>query len=423
MHIRGSSQTRVGKESDYSTLLRPIFRRIEGKFSRAEPREHALGYLQGLLASSEQQNTRKAIVQAKDASSDGKRRLLTTSRWDEDGIRDDVRDFVAERLASPQGILIISEDGFVKKGDHSVGVDRQYCPGERRVENCQLGVFLVYADGLGAAAIIDRELFLPRNWSDARDRRRSAAVPTDVPFRSKDELARSMVERSLDAGVQAGWVVTHLRYGGSHTLRTELERRGMPYVLAVAPEDLPAGPKGHGSSTAPTAPAAPTDGGSAPDATLIPADGETALAWSMTPLDEPTASGFERWLLLRRAGADNGGDQPYICFVPAGTEPSRLARALRCAGEAGRHLRSAREEAGLDRYEGRVWRAWYRHMTLAMAAHAGLVVARTRTAGRRRPVRQAGAAAERPVRACPRPPAEAGGSRSVGPPLKAGTAR
>ncbi|MFJ3200024.1 IS701 family transposase [Streptomyces sp. NPDC086989] len=382
MHIRGSDRARLATESDYSTLLRPIFRRIEGKFSRAEPREHALGYLQGLLASSGQQKSRKAIVQAKDASSDGKRRLLTTSRWDEDGMRDEVRDFVTERLANPQGILVISEDGFVKKGDHSVGVDRQYCPGERRVENCQLGVFLVYADGHGAAAIIDRELFLPRNWCDARDRRRSAAVPTDVPFRPKDELAGLMVGRSLDAGVQAGWVVSRLPYGGSHALRAELERRGMPYVLAVAPEDLP----------------------------------------DVPPAGGPTAAGFER-RLLRHAGADDGGDQPYLCFVPAGTDPARLEHALRCAGEAGRHLRSAREEAGLDRYEGRVWRAWYRHMTLAMAAHAGLVVARTRPAGRRRPVRQAGVSGERTLRTCPRPSAEAGGSRSAGAPLQAGAAR
>ncbi len=130
-------------------------------------------------------------------------------------------------------MLIVDETGFVKKGQHSAGVQRQYSGTAGHIENSQIGVLRCYA-GRGGSAFIDRELYVPNAWTDDRVRCEAAGIPESVEFATKPQLTRSMLERTLDAGVTCGWVTGDEVYGGDRHLRLWLESRDQSFVLAVA---------------------------------------------------------------------------------------------------------------------------------------------------------------------------------------------
>jgi SRSO17 transposase len=153
--------------------------------------------------------------------------------WDEDQVRDDIRDDVVDHLGEEGATLVVDETGDLKKGTHTVGVRRQYSGTAGRVENAQVAVYLVYATDAGHA-VVDRELYLPRLWTDAPERCRAAGVPDEAGFATKPELARRMLARALDAGVPAAWVTGDEVYGNSTGLRAKLQARRIGYVLAVA---------------------------------------------------------------------------------------------------------------------------------------------------------------------------------------------
>jgi SRSO17 transposase len=150
--------------------------------------------------------------------------------WDEDAVRDDLRVSVVEHLGDPAVVLVIDEPGDLEKGTTTVGVKRPYTSTAGRVENAQVAVYLVYATEAGHA-LIDRELYLPRSWTDDPDRRRAAGIPDQVGFATKPALATTMICRALDAGVPAAWVAGDEVYGANPGLRAEREARGVGYVL------------------------------------------------------------------------------------------------------------------------------------------------------------------------------------------------
>jgi SRSO17 transposase len=130
-------------------------------------------------------------------------------------------------------VLIADETGFVKKGEHSAGVKRQYTGTAGRIENSQVGVFLCYAGNKGAA-LVDRELYLPEEWAADVECRRAAAVPEETEFATKPELARRRIERALKAGAPWNWVAADEVYGNNSKLRRWLEEQRLGYVMAVA---------------------------------------------------------------------------------------------------------------------------------------------------------------------------------------------
>ena len=129
-------------------------------------------------------------------------------------------------------MLVVDETGFLKKGNKSAGVQRQYSGTAGRIENCQIGVFLTYATAKGRT-LLDRKLYLPQVWADDQERREEAGVPEKVAFRTKPQLARRMLERAVESGVPFGWVTGDEVYGNDHRLRLWLERRDIPHVLTV----------------------------------------------------------------------------------------------------------------------------------------------------------------------------------------------
>jgi SRSO17 transposase len=165
----------------WAAELERLGARIAPRFGRVEPRRRALAYLRGLLAPVERKNGWQLAEAAGDATPDGMQDFLGRMRWDADRVRDDLRAYVVEHLGDPGAVLVLDETGFVKKGTHSVGVQRQYSGTAGRIENCQVGVFLAYASAKGHA-LIDRALHLPERWAGDAERCARADVPDEVAF-------------------------------------------------------------------------------------------------------------------------------------------------------------------------------------------------------------------------------------------------
>ena len=206
--------------------------RIAGRFRRPEPRRRALAYLRGLLSPVERKNGWQLAEQAGDATPDGVQRLLYNYRWDADLVRDDLGDYVVEHLGCADGVVVVDETGFLKKGDKSAGVQRQYSGTAGRIENCQVGVFLAYA-GVKGRTLLDRELYLPQVWARDWERRREAGVPDSVGFRTKPQLAQLMLGRTLESGVPFAWFTGDEVYGSDRNLRLWLEREEIAHVMAI----------------------------------------------------------------------------------------------------------------------------------------------------------------------------------------------
>jgi len=177
----------VAEAQDWAVGLEEVHARIADRFARSEPRARVLAYLRGLLGQLERKNGWTLAEAAGEVSPDGMQRLLRTADWNADAVRDELRGYVVERLG-PGGVLIVDETGFIKKGTRSAGVARQYTGTTGKIDNCQIGVFLAYATPAGRA-LIDRELYLPRAWTDDRERARAAGIGDEVEFATKPELA------------------------------------------------------------------------------------------------------------------------------------------------------------------------------------------------------------------------------------------
>jgi SRSO17 transposase len=358
--------------------------RIGPRFARPEVRRRVAGFLRGLLGGVERKNGWQLAEHASEMTPDGMQRLLTTARWDADALRDDVRAYVVERLGDPGGVLVVDETGFLKKGTKSAGVQRQYSGTAGRIENCQVGVFLAYASGRGRA-LVDRELYLPKEWTTDVDRRAEAHVPDQVSFQTKPQLAQQLLERALAAGVPAGWVTADEVYGADARLRAFLEERDLAYVLAVkatqpvwtageqGPAEVPA------RQLVARLPARVWRRLSAGDG----AKGPRVYDWARVALTRPGWPGRGFWLLVRRRLSD-GELAFYLCFGPARTLLAELVRVAGARWAVEECFQAAKDQVGLDHYQVRRYDAWYRHVTLVLVAQAFLAAVRAQAASGRR---------------------------------------
>jgi SRSO17 transposase len=200
--------------ASWAEELAAVAQRIGGRFARSEPRRRAAGYIRGLLSAAERKNGWQLAEHLGDPTPDGVQHLLARADWDAGAVRDDPTRYVAEHLGDPGGVLVADETGFLKKGTKSWGAARQYSGTAGRIENCQVGVFLGYATHRGHA-LIDRALYLPKEWAGDADRRKRAGVPKAVGFATKIVLARRMIERAVAAGVVIGMTVGLSRTPGA----------------------------------------------------------------------------------------------------------------------------------------------------------------------------------------------------------------
>jgi SRSO17 transposase len=387
--------------------------RFADLFARSESREQAAKYLRGLLAPVERKNGWQVAEAVGDATPDRMQRLLYQVDWDAEAARDRLQQFIIERFGEAEGVGVVDETGFLKKGCHSVGVKRQYTGTAGKVDNCQVAVMLSYASGQGHV-FLDRRLYLPREWAADAARRERADVPEDVAFQTKPQQARAMLAQAWAQGVPMRWVTGDEVYGDAPALRQAVADAGRWYVFAVActtpvwgtrpatrpPRRTTGGRPQRYARLAPDAPPAVRVAAVAANwpaeawQRLSVADGEKGprvYDWAVARVVESVAKrpGRDAWLLVRRSVSEPKEVAYYLSNAPADTPLAALARVAATRYTVEQCIEEAKGEAGMDQYEVRRWHSWHRHITLAMMAHVWLAAMRAtavaKKGGPRRP--------------------------------------
>jgi SRSO17 transposase len=367
----------VGWQEKFDGLMA----RVANRFTRVEPRRRARAFVEGLLADLPRKNCWTIAEHAGDPTPHGMQHLLSRAVWDADQVRDDVRDVAVDHLGDTDAMLVVDETGDIKKGAGTVGVQRQYTGTAGRIENAQVGVFLTYTTTAGHT-LIDRELYLPRSWTSDTDRCAAAGVPADTGFATKPALASRMILRALDGGVPARWVAADEVYGGNPTLRGDLEKRQVGYVLAVACDHRVTIATGtyRADELVARLPKRAWQRLSAGTG----AKGHRFYDWAWIGLSSgQNEIAGQRWLLIRR-NRRTGELAFYRCYAP-GRVP--LATLVRIAGRrwtVEESFQTGKGQTGLDEHQCRTWTSWYRWTTLVLLAHAFLAI--TTVTARARPV-------------------------------------
>jgi SRSO17 transposase len=370
----------VSPEELWTRLFDNLCERIGSCFARSETREGVKAYLRGLLSPIERKNGWQLAEEAGLATPYAMQYLLNRAVWESDEVRDRLQAYVREMMAGPDGMLVIDETGFLKKGKKSVGVQRQYSGTAGRIENCQIGVFLTYASQ-GDHTLVDRELYLPKSWTQDPERCRAANVPEEVVFATKPELAARMLWRTLDAGLTALWVTGDTVYGSHRPLREGLEARQQAYALAVSCQEQVQVVQGERKRVDRLADEVPPDQWQR----LSVGDGSKGpreFDWARVELSKPEQDGWQRWLVVRRSllSGEKPAELAYVLvFAPGATTLAEMATAIGARWTVEQCFEEGKGEVGLDQYEVRSWQGWYRHITLCMLAHAFLVVLRTQS--------------------------------------------
>jgi SRSO17 transposase len=334
--------------------------------------------------------------------------LLYSAQWDEDLVQDELRSFVVERFGDEEGIGVVDETGFLKKGEKSVGVKRQYSGTAGKVENCQIGVFFSYF-AQGKRTFLDRRLYLPKEWCADEERRREAKVPDEVDFKKKPQLAIEMMEHSWAQGVPMKWVTGDEVYGDAPYLRDAVAKAKKLYVLAVSvhtpvwqerpdvEHPVASGGQGRPRTIPRLAEGAPSAETVAAVIASRPAKdwqrltvsqgekGPITYDWTRVRVVESRAGlpGSESWLLARRSITDPTDIAYYLSNAPTSTSLSEKAYVASARWSIETTIEEGKGEAGLDEYEVRYWHSWYRHITLSMMAHAWLASTRQAEEGKK----------------------------------------
>lgn len=369
-------------------------------FSRSEIRAQVSKYLRGLMARVDRKNAWQMAEAVGDQTPDRMQRLLYRTAWDADAARDILQHFVIEVLGDEEAIGVVDETGFVKKGDRSAGVKRQYSGTAGKIENCQIGTFLSYTTAKGHV-FLDRRLYMPQEWCDDAERRARAKVPEGVSFQTKAQQAIAMLEHAWQQGVPMRWVTGDEVYGDATDLRDTVTAHHRLYVLAVS-RNTPVWTE----PPALEAPRQPWTGRprtrtrlaeGAPRATtvrtvtlgwpesrwqrFVVAEGEKGprmYDWACQRVIEcrDGLPGPEAWLLARRSISDPTEIAYYLSNAPADTPLTKLAQVAASRYTVEQSIEEGKGETGLDEYEVRHWHSWHRHITLSMMAHAWLASVR-----------------------------------------------
>jgi SRSO17 transposase len=358
-------------------------------FYRVEQHELALVVMQGKLSSLERKTSEPIAYRA------GRQRkpvqhFVGAGCWDDENVMAELRQHVAEELADPDAVLVLDPSAFPKWGSDSCGVQRQWCGRLGKIENCQIGVFLGYVSHAGQA-LVDRRLYLPREWADDAARRKKTHVPDWVRFQESWRIGLNLLDRS-GADLPFAWVAGDDEFGRCAAFRAELRRRRLQYVLDVPCNtlirDLDETPtEGHrrppwrrADAWAQTQPKSRWRKIHLGAGSKGPRVVWALEAWVQTKDEEGRVGRRERLVIIRSV------DQEPRCWYTlsnAGAEIS-LAKLVEVHGR--RHgaeelFGAGKGEVGLDHYEVRSWVGWHHHMTLSILALWFLQLERNRLGG------------------------------------------
>ena len=369
----------------WACSLREVKGRMRGLFTQERVAASANLFMDGLLGDERRKTGWMRAEAAGDPGPWRQQAILGRGRWDADGLRDIVREYVIENLATDDAVLVIDETGFLKQGKASCGVARQYTGSAGKITNCQIGVFAAYVSARGHA-FIDRALYLPKSWTGDPARLAAAHVPEAVAFATKPVLAVQMIQRALAADVPFSWVAADAVYGVGD-VEQALRRACKGYVLGVKSDH-------HFGSWAGKPPVAGTAAEIAQD--LEPGAWQRLSAgegtkgarlhdWVYCELadleaaeyDETQSGLWTRGLLIRRNISD--GDLAFFTtWCPAGTGIQTLVAVEGHRWAIEDSFETAKNEFGLDHNETRSWHGWHRHVSLVMLAFAMMAVIRYR---------------------------------------------
>jgi SRSO17 transposase len=369
----------------WASSLRDLKGRMRGLFTQERVATSANLFLDGLLGAERRKTGWMRAEAAGDPGPWRQQAILGRGRWDADGLRNIVRDYVVEHLATNDAVLVIDETGFLKQGKASCGVARQYTGSAGKITNCQIGVFAAYVSARGHA-FIDRALYLPKSWTGDPARLAATQVPDAVAFATKPALAVAMIDRALVAEVPFSWVAADAVYGVGD-VEQALRHACKGYVLGVKSDHF----FGSWSRTPPV-------GGKAheiaqdlePDKWQRLSAGEGTKGprlhdWAYLELadldaDEysETKSGlWTRGLMIRRNISD--GDLAFFTtWCPAGTDIQTLVTVEGHRWAIEDSFETTKNELGLDHNETRSWHGWHRHVSFVMLAFAMMAVIRYR---------------------------------------------
>lgn len=363
--------------SEWSTTLKTFQQQLGKHFARSEARKAAFDYIQALLSPVERKNGWQMAEQVGYANPYRFQHLLGRAQWNADAVCAEIRQYAVEHLKSETDILAIDETGFLKQGEQSVGVQVQYYGTTGHLENCQVGVFMSYISDKGQT-LIDRRLYLPRSWTEDQNKRKKGAIPEEILFATKPQLAIQMLSSAINQGIRPAWFVADEVYGNDGSFWWWLEKTAkLPYVLTVnKKQPVVIGTQRHRAEE------------------LIPqkdsqqwqrlssgagSKGERYYDWARVAVNCDRSEGFQRWLLFRRS-LEHPDDPRFISYYQVfAPNQISLETMAEIAGQRWRIeecFKFAKDSLGLGEYEVRSWHGWYRHITLVLAAQTFLSVLR-----------------------------------------------
>ena len=356
---------------DIEREFNEMMMRIADVFPSTAGFNTAQKYIKGLLGPVERKNGWQLAEYLGEETPYSIQQFLYRGRFNADELRDDLREYVGEKLGEEEGVLVVDETGFLKQGKKSCGVKRQYSGTAGRIENCQIGVFLTYAGTKGHAPI-DRRLYIPEDWIQDAERCKEAGVPETVIFQTKPQMALEMIQEATAAGIPYTWVTGDCVYGDYRSIRLWLEENEKCYVMNVsAKEYIWEGYKQVQIGS--ILKSLPTEGwfeASCGDGSK----GARIYEWLTLEINQPVREGFRRCLLVRRSKTDPDEIRAYICYAPADTPNQKFVETAGTRWTVETCFKESKSEAGLDQYEVRSYDGWYKHITFSCLAMALITV-------------------------------------------------
>ncbi|MDR1090550.1 MAG: IS701 family transposase [Prevotella sp.] len=355
--------------------LANMMERIGENFSDRRGRQLAKQYVTGLMSTAERKNGWQLAETLGQKTPYAIQQFLYRGGWAADDLRDDLRTYVKDTLGDSGGVLVVDETGFLKKGKKSAGVMRQYSGTAGRIENCQIGVFLTYAAPKGFA-VIDRGLYLPKEWVEDIVRRREAGIPEGTEFTTKPKQALNMMKAAYRADTPFSWVTADSVYGDFRDIAMWLESISKGYVMAVSGKAYVwQGFRQHRVSTILSV---LPDTGWERISSGAGSKGERYYDWLSIPINSPPVDGWKKSLLVRASTTNRQDVRAFICFYPDGTSLNKLAEIAGVRWTVEQSFEEAKGELGLDHYEVRSYSGWYKHITLSCWALALLAALKMR---------------------------------------------
>ena len=403
---QSSSEAAAGAEQRFGAYLD----HLAAAFGHADRRTPVRQYCTGLLLPGERKSVEpmaaRVAPRAVRATHQSMHHLVAAAPWDDAAVLAAVRDAVLPTLVAhaPIEAWIVDDTAIPKKGRHSVGVARQWCGQRGKQDNCQVAVSLSVASR-AASLPVAYQLYLPEEWAEAPERRERAAIPADVPFRTKQAIALAQIAATLEAGVPRGVVLADAAYGSDTVFRDQLTAWGLRYAVGIR-GNVTVWPAGTGPLPPP-----PYAGFGRPATRLrrdadhqplaveqlalaLPASAYRTVTWREgtrgllcsrfarvrvrpahrdTKRHEPRA---EEWLLIEWPRDEPEPTKYWLATLPARVTLRALVDTAKLRWRVERDYQELKQELGLGQFEGRGWRGFHHHATLCLAAYGFLVAER-----------------------------------------------